>query len=385
MKKHSRFSRGQMIIIFTLVLPVLLGAMALGADFAIIFFNRIAVQKAADAAALAGASQLTGVAGSWSSVQPDAVEYADGYACLNGVNDPKSTSPTICPTPPTQPSGFVDQIVFVNGTDTSVSVGIRRTVPYFFGKMIGLQNASVAATATATVYHPVGGSGLLPIGVQCTAPCSNISNLAGGVTFGTKFLANVVDPYATGNWSWVNVGQGTGASDLKAALESGGSANASIGDPIPTVTGIKTGPASAGLAARLASCSAAAYNAANPTTPFKGNTTYDPCSNGGQVGGTAGIGGADAYPTGWAVPSTDPCLVTLPALDFTGCSGGSCSPALEGFVQVYLEQDSGFVSGPGGTSLHLDGCFVQGATDYNTVGGSGGPALGPISPPVLTN
>ncbi len=50
--------------LFTIVLPVLLGVMALGVDFALIYLNWSMVQKAADAAALAGASQLTGVTGS---------------------------------------------------------------------------------------------------------------------------------------------------------------------------------------------------------------------------------------------------------------------------------------------------------------------------------
>jgi len=59
----SGFSRGQLLVLFTLILPVLLGVMALGADFSVIYFNWTIVQKAADAAALAGASQLTGVTG----------------------------------------------------------------------------------------------------------------------------------------------------------------------------------------------------------------------------------------------------------------------------------------------------------------------------------
>ena len=56
--------------LFTIVLPVLLGAMALGTDFAIIYLNWSMVQKAADAAALAGASQLTGSA--WLGRKPHA-------------------------------------------------------------------------------------------------------------------------------------------------------------------------------------------------------------------------------------------------------------------------------------------------------------------------
>jgi len=110
------------------------------------------VQKAADAAALAGASQLTGEPGSASTVRPSIV---DGYACLNGISDPNSTYATICPSEATLSGGFADSIVFTNVTDTQVSVGIKRSVPYYFGKMIGLNAASVSAKATAAI-NPVG-------------------------------------------------------------------------------------------------------------------------------------------------------------------------------------------------------------------------------------
>ena len=81
MNTGTRFSKGQMLALFTIILPVLLGAMALGADFSVIYFNWSMVQKAADAAALAGASQLTGVTGSAATVKPAAVNYVNGYAC----------------------------------------------------------------------------------------------------------------------------------------------------------------------------------------------------------------------------------------------------------------------------------------------------------------
>jgi Flp pilus assembly protein TadG len=362
--KRFRFSKGQMLAALTLVLPVLLGAMALGADFSIVYFNWAMVQKAADAAALAGASQITGVKGSAASVTSAAVNYANGYACLNGVTDPSKSSSTICPSPATKSGGFVDKIVFTNVTDTTVSVGIKRSVPYFFGKMIGLQQASVAATATASVTGlgtiP---SGLFPVGFQCTAPCS-LGNLNGGspVTFGQKFVGSVG---ASGNWQWVDVGQGSGASGLGNVLQNGSTQSFSVGQTISSSTGNKgnSNKEKTGLANRLATCSAA-------KTPLTNAT--DPCQNGAAVGGTNGIGGT----TTGAVPINDPCVVTVPVVDFTGCNG-KCSLTIEGFAQVYLEQDS--------TSTSMDACYVQGATTTNVVGSSTAPDLGPTTPPLLTN
>ena len=117
----SGFSKGQMLVLFTLILPVLLGVMALGADFAIIYLHWSLVQKAADAAALAGASQLTGQAGSAATVQPAAVNYANGFACLNGISDSSNEYPTLC-TPGSSQPGYTYKIVFTHVTDTQVSV-----------------------------------------------------------------------------------------------------------------------------------------------------------------------------------------------------------------------------------------------------------------------
>jgi len=186
---RKKITQGQIAVALILVLPVLLGAMALGSDFSIIYFNWSMLQKAAAAAALA-ASQLTGQPGSASTVQPSVVNYVNSYACLNGISDPKNTYPTICPSEATHPGGFADNIAFTNVTDTQVSVGIKRSVPHYFGKMIGLNTAALSAKATAAV-NPVGTdtSGLFPVGIQCTSPCSTMNLDPGQVTsFGSKFV-----------------------------------------------------------------------------------------------------------------------------------------------------------------------------------------------------
>ena len=235
MNARSRFAKGQIVAVFTIILPVLLGVMALGADFSIIYFNWAMVQKAADAAALAGASQLTGVSGSAGTVQPAVVNYVNGYACMNGVSDPAATYPALC-TETTHPGGFTDKIVFTTVQDTQVSVGIKRTVPYFFGKMIGLNTAGVAAKATAVIKAPSTlTSGMFPIGLQCTAPCSTLTLDPGQtVTFGSKFVGGL----APGNWDWLDV-SGNGASTLGNAIQNGMSGSSSVGDPISTDPGNK--------------------------------------------------------------------------------------------------------------------------------------------------
>ena len=347
MNKRSRFFRGQMMALFTIVLPVLLGAMALGADFAIIYLNWSMVQKAADAAALAGASQLTGVTGSAAGLTSAVDNYVNGYACLNGVSDPSNTYATLCSETP-KSSGVADKIVFTNVTDTQVSVGIHRTVPYSFGKMIGLNTAAVAATATAAI-EATGSAPNFPVGLQCTPNASGKCDLAklfaafgSNVTFGSKFVLNTGNQNmqssggAPGNWDWLDVGQGQGASGLGTALAGGVAGTLTLGQTINTSPGIGKGnaqPAQDGLNKRMSSCA----------------SVTDPCANGGTL------------PSGFNCK--DPCLISVPVVNFTNCNG-NCSMQIEGFALMYLEQ--------GSTTSAINACYIA-SSNCTTAGSPGAP------------
>jgi len=54
----SRCSSGQTLVLVALIIPALLGAIALGTDVTVFYFNWVQLQKAADAAVLAGANYL---------------------------------------------------------------------------------------------------------------------------------------------------------------------------------------------------------------------------------------------------------------------------------------------------------------------------------------
>src|SRR5579875_182148 len=76
----KRFKRGQILVIFSLALPVLIGSIGLGADVAALYFNWVEMQKAADAAAIAGANYLPGDPAQAQSV-------ADSYARVLGLTN----------------------------------------------------------------------------------------------------------------------------------------------------------------------------------------------------------------------------------------------------------------------------------------------------------
>jgi uncharacterized membrane protein len=57
MRHQKRYKRGQMMVVMTLAMVALLGAMAPGTDIGVLYYNWVQLQKGADAAALAGAGQ----------------------------------------------------------------------------------------------------------------------------------------------------------------------------------------------------------------------------------------------------------------------------------------------------------------------------------------
>src|ERR1700730_928244 len=103
-------SKGQIAVIMTLCLPVLIGIIGFGADFGVLYFNWVQLQKAADAAALAGASQLTGDTAT--TTNSSVVNTGTQYAHLNGVTQSADTI-----------------LVSPANDDKSLSVYVSRQVP----------------------------------------------------------------------------------------------------------------------------------------------------------------------------------------------------------------------------------------------------------------
>jgi hypothetical protein len=352
MNRHLRIGKGQFLVIFTLALPALLASIGLASDLGILYFNWSVLQKAADAAALAGATYLT-PSPVPTPAPPNAASGCPGFpGGYDTVAAPKSVSCTYATYNLAKVSEVTVNVPAPNppsGLSPTVQVLLNRpNVPTFFLQMIGLKRLGVSAGAIAlgpSAPNTVT-SGLFPVGLQCTNPCS-LSTLDPGrsVQFGAKFVGGL----APGNWDWANVGQGTGSSQLGNTIEYGSSESFSVGETISTAPGSKgnSGPVKKGLAARLAEC---------PTV----NSQTDPCANGGYVGG---------------IPANDPCLVTVPAVDFAGCTG-NCSMKIEAFAEIYLEQSR--------TGTEIDGCFVK-ALPPNAVvgGGTSAPSLGALSQPRL--
>jgi uncharacterized membrane protein len=140
MKALSRFKRGQAVVILTLVIPALIGAVALGTDVALFYYNWIKLQKATDAAVLGGASYLPS--------NPNlAVATARNLAALNGI----------------KPTEIVFTLVASN--KMAMTMGVTRTLPHLFGGVLGRASGKVTATATVAVAPAHSVRDLVPIGI----------------------------------------------------------------------------------------------------------------------------------------------------------------------------------------------------------------------------
>jgi Flp pilus assembly protein TadG len=244
----ARFRRqgGQIAIVYAGALIALVGAVGLGADVAVMYFNWLSMQKAADAAALAGANDLP--------EDPDTAKTtAKQYAELNGLTAGEVGDPVV--------------VVPNDGSTSTITVNAARDVPYFFGKVFGLKQQLIQVSATAaspgspscigctlpgTPANPgtfgsyVGQWGLIPVGLQYTTNWKwdqPISLTQGGTgKNGT---------YGPGNWGSLALG-GQGGNNERSNLANGYSGPVNIGDWVNTEPGQKVGPIDQGMNDRMA-------------------------------------------------------------------------------------------------------------------------------------
>jgi Putative Flp pilus-assembly TadE/G-like len=211
----ARHHQGQIAVVLALTLPVLLGSMALCADVGVFYFNWLQLQKAADAAVLAGANYLP--------LDPaGAVTTANNYASLNGVAASEIESTTVA------------------ADDMSMSINLARSVPAYFARILGLVAGPVAARATAALRGvSTVRNGLVPVGIDSRT----IYTVGQAVTL----MEGQAGP---GNWGPVALGQG-GAQTFAYNVQNGYDGAVSIGDWLTTQTGIMAGPTQAAFDARM--------------------------------------------------------------------------------------------------------------------------------------
>lgn len=128
--------RGVSLAIIALMMTTLLSMLAFSLDLGLLYTARAEAQRAADAAALAGASAFLRYAPGSLAVVPAAKERAVRYATMNEIRN--------------ESAEVVDTTVQVLDPGGSVSVTLRReAIPLWFAQLFGMSSATVTASATA--------------------------------------------------------------------------------------------------------------------------------------------------------------------------------------------------------------------------------------------
>jgi hypothetical protein len=313
MKTRRHGSGGQTLVIFTLVLVTLLGAMALCTDVAVLYFNWAQLQKAADAAAVAGAHYLPN---DTSTATSTAITYA-GY---DGV-----------------PSSQVLSVTFGNANST-ITVKLQRTVSFFFARVLGFLNTPVTVQATAMVQPAGGTNGMFPIGLSCTGTdpttdCGCSVSLVNGVATTTCTLHYGMISGAPGNWEPLAIG-GNGANVLRNNIAYGYSGTTYIGQGVylPTEPGNIVGPIAQGMQIRLSN--SAYSDGAPPVVPLNN------------------------------LELNDSRAVVVPMVSFAGSNGKSMVPVL-GFGEMWISSFD-----PSTDNINV---YFMGTVDPNAIPGGGTP------------
>jgi Flp pilus assembly protein TadG len=248
-------SKGQISVALILVIMALLGAIGLGADLTLLYFNWVILQKGVDAAALAGAGYLQ----SDSQAVPQAISKAVTYAQSNGIKNSEL-----------QKDGSGNGAYVPGPNYSTITVTAKRTVPYAFFKLIGLSSGNVAATATAQMP-------LAPSCVNCISAlptpgsqptvipgniCSSVALcnvLPIGLDFSTPYTFNQsvtlnqqgsAGQYGPGNWGSLALG-GTGGSNERTNIANGYGGPLAINQWVTTEPGFKKGPVDQGFTDRI--------------------------------------------------------------------------------------------------------------------------------------
>lgn len=176
-----RGERGQVLILMVLALPLFFALVALVSDGSSVFANKRSLQNVADASVLAAVrefnpdlSACTGpdtLAGTCLyRIRTTAEDYSTrngGPSSLPACNDSLGPRWNCYKTP------------YPNSTDNAgLQVRFERTVPFRFGRVVGLSGGTVHAKAAAGLGLPGSAANVSPVGVQqaiaaCTMPTAS--------------------------------------------------------------------------------------------------------------------------------------------------------------------------------------------------------------------
>jgi|SRR5690348_1904621 len=157
--------KGSILLIMAVAMVMMLGISAIAIDLVNLYLARAQAQRAADAAALAGAKSFVTSGCATSGCTPGGVQEtmaAQQAVAVAAQNDIAGQPAVVDP---------ASDVVFSYPTaeEPQITVTTGRSVGTFFAKVFGVRTVNVSATATAEAYNPAGG-GNTALGQQCLRP-----------------------------------------------------------------------------------------------------------------------------------------------------------------------------------------------------------------------
>ena len=325
---------GQVLIMFVLLLPVLLGMTALAIDLGSYSANRRDLQNDADAIALAAAQELPNSSA--------AKAAADEWAELNGID----------------PSLMTVSITGISGGGArKVTVSIGREHPFTFAGVLGISNSEVGARAAAVKTSYGGGGNVVPWAVKD----SIVDGAGDGQLITMKYDANNV---ANGNFNAIRI-DGSGADEYEEAVKYG-SVSVVCAVTTPGCDESETAPECDG-----AECTPKTGNMVGPTrdgVDYRIQNTSEDCDEFDEVffGNDDDGYTLNVHCNPWADGSDSLRVIIIPVVDSFG-NGSSDELEIQGFALMFLEgYDNAMCKG---SECEVKGRFIK---SHVTVSGLAG-------------
>ncbi len=243
--RRSWYERGQLLPTLALIVTALLAVCALGIDVFTLYWARSNLQRATDAAALAGAMYLNDATFSGANPSCSYATPAQNAACTFALSNGVATSEIQSITPA--------------GNSRSIAVSTSRIVPATFAKILGFTNFTVTASATAGIQGLNSATGALPVGLSSSTPYAYGQSITMHSSCGT-----LTSPSCYGALDY----EGNGGSTLQSLLTNGYSGNVTIGATYSSVPGGKVGPINKGVGDRVS-----AGQTADPSGTWSSHTS----------------------------------------------------------------------------------------------------------------
>ena len=220
--KIFRDERGGALVLVAVAMLCLLGFGALVADVGLYTLARQQLVNAVDAAALAGAAELSPAG---SGEEAAALRAARDYAVKNGA-DPEALEVFVEPGP---------------GWSKAVRVNAGRKVDFILARLFGVDAGTVRASASAAVAGVTACRGVAPLLIAKQ-----------DFRFGVKYTLKYGDPTCPGNFGALALG-GTGADVFRHNLIYGYGGQIAVGGMVTTEPGNMANPTQA-IDQRLSLC-----------------------------------------------------------------------------------------------------------------------------------